>query len=281
MSLLGSSVTLPQPSPNPEYLVPSHTTQLIASASASMPILFDFGWWLGDPHLVSSLPPDRRPTGTFAASSLSPGLWWISPYETGADGSYRWSPVAVNTSFQVTTLAFDGSVSSPTGDLWLRSIEPTAELLPALAEPGQTITIPLTITPDGAPGTRVSGTVYVDDASLINPPYFPNCDYSCYYDLQDLRPEASDVTAFNYEYTIGAATKRAAGEVGPVVASKMGPRVRFLPRRAGDSSGVQPPPKETASPRSASSSPGDQATSSPVALRGRPRRSTTRPTRVS
>jgi hypothetical protein len=61
------------------------------------------------------------------------------------------------------TQGFDGAVSSPTGDLWLAST--TASLAgfdPDVVQPGQTVTIDVTITPAGSAGSVVSGTLYVD-----------------------------------------------------------------------------------------------------------------------
>jgi hypothetical protein len=57
----------------------------------------------------------------------------------------------------------------------------------------------VTITPSGPPGAKVSGTVYLADASIINGGFFG---------LSGLAPQASDVASFGYEYTVGAAAHR-------------------------------------------------------------------------
>jgi hypothetical protein len=68
---------------------------------------------------------------------------------------------------------FDPAVSSPTGDLWLGSVDPAAfaTFSPLVLNPGQTGTINVTITPSGASGTVVRGALYVDDFVSGVPPY--------------------------------------------------------------------------------------------------------------
>ncbi len=66
---------------------------------------------------------------------------------------------------------FDTSVTSSTGDVELASINPAATFTPIVIIPGQTATIEVTITPSGASGTKVSGTLYVDDLLTAVPPY--------------------------------------------------------------------------------------------------------------
>ena len=94
-----------------------------------------------------------------------------------------------------TTAAFDPAVSAPTGDLWLGSTDATAGVTPYVVNPGQSVTIPVTITPQGSPGTTVSGTIYVADSSFISGSVTYNL-------LGGTFPEGSDVAAFPYSYTI-------------------------------------------------------------------------------
>jgi hypothetical protein len=65
-----------------------------------------------------------------------------------------------------------------------------------VVDPGQSVTIPVTITPSGASGTTVSGTLYLDDGFLISGAVTEN-------GLTGTFPQGSDVAAFNYEYTVG------------------------------------------------------------------------------
>jgi hypothetical protein len=94
-----------------------------------------------------------------------------------------------------TTAAFDPAVSSPTGDLWLGSVDASNGFSPYVVNPGQSVTIPVTITPEGASGTAVTGTLYLDDSSVV--PSIVTFD-----DLFTNGPEGSEVAAFSYSYTI-------------------------------------------------------------------------------
>jgi hypothetical protein len=58
-----------------------------------------------------------------------------------------------------------------------------------IVNPGKSATIPVTITPGGTAGQIVSGTLYVDDASLV--------------DFGSLIPNGSQLAALPYTYTTG------------------------------------------------------------------------------
>jgi hypothetical protein len=83
------------------------------------------------------------------------------------------------------TKPFDPNITSPTGDLWLEAINPAAALSPVTINPGQTVTIKVTITPSGASGTLIQGTLYVD--SFVNAPF----QYT-----------GNELAGIPYEYTI-------------------------------------------------------------------------------
>jgi hypothetical protein len=104
--------------------------------------------------------------------------------------------VTANVSMTATTAGFDPAVSSPTGDLWLGSTNAASTLSPYVVNPGQSVTIPVTITPSGKSGTAVAGTLYIADSSFISP--------DLNFDAEPgFTPEGSDVAAFPYSYTIG------------------------------------------------------------------------------
>jgi hypothetical protein len=98
-------------------------------------------------------------------------------------------------SMTATAAAFDPAVTAPTGDLWLGSTDASTTFAPYVVQPGQSVTIPVTITPAGKAGTVVSGTLYVADSS-----FFPTAPLGGAGGL----PLGSDVAAFRYRYTIGA-----------------------------------------------------------------------------
>ena len=197
-SLTTSKLRVPIDGTNlPLYMVPTHTTAVTASAQAPAPIYFDYWWVFGDPDLISSGAPfSGSPSGTFDANPVVAGFWGITPFQNGPDGANGVKPVTAKTALSVTTRAFDPAVTSPGGDLWLQAVKPSAPVHPYRAAPGQTVTIPVTITPSGSPGTTIEGTLYVDDLTSVAGAatwntVVPNVD------------QASDLAAIPYEYTIG------------------------------------------------------------------------------
>ncbi len=175
----------------PMYLVPTHTTSFAEQASTTgpQPILFDSTSPAGDPDIGSTA--GTSASASFSANPISQGLWDIAPVEVGPFGTAPGPSEPVTTSMQVTTNAFDPAVSSPTGDLWLASGDQTqlAKFSPVIVQPGQTASIPFTITPTGASGATVSGTLYLDDANFILDEVFA-------------QPNGNEVAALPYSYTV-------------------------------------------------------------------------------
>jgi hypothetical protein len=120
----------------------------------------------------------------------------ITPFQDGPDGKHGLPPVSTTTSMTATAAAFDPAVASSTGDLWLGSVGPNTGFAPIVVDPGQTVTITVTITPTAATGTTVSGTLYLDDASIVPGAVTENS-------VSGNFPEGSDVASFNYQYTVG------------------------------------------------------------------------------
>jgi hypothetical protein len=91
----------------------------------------------------------------------------------------------------VTTSAFDTAVSSPTGDLWQSGADPSAlgSFNPVVVSPGQSVTIPVTITPSVSSGSTVSGTLYVDDTYFFLYEFFDGLN-------------GNHVAAVPYTYTV-------------------------------------------------------------------------------
>jgi hypothetical protein len=177
----------------PTFLVPSHTTAIKATVSSPDPLYFDFSYPFGDPDLISS--SGKTATGSFAAPDISPGNWTVTPFLVGPIGKTAAKNVTASVSMSATTSAFDPAVSAPTGDLWLGSTDATTGFTPYVVNPGQSVTIPVTITPAGSAGSVVSGTIYVADSSLIS-------GAVTYNELSGNYPEGSDLAAFPYRYTI-------------------------------------------------------------------------------
>jgi hypothetical protein len=176
--------------PNSVYLVPSHTTTLQGAASTSGPqnIQFDMQGPAGDPDVGSNV--GSLVGASFSGNPIESGLWDLAPVESGAFGATGGPSETATTSLSATTAGFDTDVTSPTGDLWQSAADPSAPFDPVVVNPGQTVTIPVTITPSAASGSTVSGTLYVDDA------------YFFLYELFN-GLNGNDVAAVPYTYTVG------------------------------------------------------------------------------
>jgi hypothetical protein len=186
----GSSTTAPLTFNDnfPLFLVPTETTRVDGSASTtgSTPIRFDLQPYAGDPDVASNV--GSSVTASYAASPVTQGLWGLAPTVFGAFGPLGVDREPVETKLVATTKPFDTAVSTDLGDLWQSALDPNASFGTTIVDPGETATIPVTITPDAAPGTVVSGTLFVDDASLVV--------------FGSLAPNANHVAALPYTYTV-------------------------------------------------------------------------------
>ncbi len=159
----------------PLWLVPTQTSRVEAAATATLPVEFDFGPDQGDPDLFGAPTSASTAAGSFAprGGAVQAGFWYASPDEIGPypNGAV---PGFANMTLTAKTLAFDPAVSSPTGDLWLAALDPTAfgSFAPVTLDPGQSTVVDVTITPAGPSGTLVRGTLYVDTFIGGVPPYF-------------------------------------------------------------------------------------------------------------
>jgi len=172
-----AGLSLPLVVEPPLWFVPSQTSSVSSASTASLPIMFDFGIDQGDPDISSSPPGPGPLCSTTESASYAPpgglvgdGVWFAEPSECGP---YPGPAPAgtVNSSMTAQTKQFDMSVTSSTGDIMLTAVNPAATVSPVVIDPGQTATIDVTITPAGAPGTQVTGTLYVDDLTDDVPPY--------------------------------------------------------------------------------------------------------------
>jgi hypothetical protein len=189
-----SGLTLPLTGNVPEWFVPTQASSATVSQTASLPAMFDFGPNQGDPDISSHNPSAGPLCATSATASYNPpggtvqnGVWFAAPSECGP---YPGPAPAgtVSSSMTVQAKQFDTSVTSDTGDIMLAAINPAATVAPVIINPGQTATINVTITPSGASGSKVSGTLYADDL-LDNVP--PLGQFA-----------ANELAALPYSYTI-------------------------------------------------------------------------------
>ncbi|HEX3873141.1 MAG TPA: S8 family serine peptidase [Solirubrobacteraceae bacterium] len=172
------SVALPLPAePNtPVYAVPTHTTQLQASETATRPVTFELTYFPGDPAISSAIATPSTPasqSGGSASLSLnesevSPGLWAVIPGEIGPFPVGGEPPATATGTVSAVTQAFDPTIDSSTGDFWTAINGLTPDFSPVYVAPGATGQITVALTPTAAPGTHVSGTLYVNDYALAS-----------------------------------------------------------------------------------------------------------------
>lgn len=181
----------------PTYLVPTLTTNLSAKVTAPAANFFDLSFPFGDPDLISST--GKTSTLSFAPVSgdIPNGDWTITPFLRGPDGSNGAKTVNAHVSMTATTNQIDPAVGDPTGDLWSGATNPNAGLTPVVVEPGQSATIPLTITAHGTVGQVFSGQIFIDDVSFNPGPVTYNGLFGAF-------PTASTVASFPYTYSIGS-----------------------------------------------------------------------------
>ncbi len=189
-----SSVVLPNlAGVVPIYLVPSHTSELSTTATAKDPLFYDYTYAFGDPDLPSTT--GTTATGSYSASDIPSGDWTITPFLKGPTGAKAHKFVTARVSMSATTLGFNAAFSSPTGDLWQDGTSATNGVNPVVADPGQTVTIDVVLTPEGSASQQFTGTLYVDSLSAASPDV-------TFDDLFNNVLEGSDVAAFPYAYTI-------------------------------------------------------------------------------
>jgi hypothetical protein len=181
---------LPLSGSQPEWLVPTQTTGVAATAAASLPIEFDWGPAQGDPDLFAPPAAKDRAAGSFSVTTgtVQPGYWVAGPDELGPYDTF--APAGeVTMLMSAETRAFNRSMTTSTGDLWLTSLNPVAPFDPVTIGPGRSGLIKVVIRPAGQPGTVVRGYLYVDDYLASVPPY----DQST----------GDELVAIPYAYTIG------------------------------------------------------------------------------
>ena len=193
----GASDNLPVNDNLPVYLVPTNSTQFQAQATTtgSTPLLFESQPVGGDPDLASTV--GTTASLSYADNPIATGEWDVLPVQYGTFGTTGPPSEAASTSASVVTSPFDSAVSTTTGDLEADSADPASSLstfTPITVAPGQTGTIPITITPTGPSGTSVTGTLYLDDTA-----YF---EFGSIQDAIVNYPQADEVAAIPYAYTV-------------------------------------------------------------------------------
>ncbi|MGO8887760.1 MAG: hypothetical protein ACLPUO_04680 [Streptosporangiaceae bacterium] len=175
-----TGLPLPLTGNSPLWLVPTQTSGVSVSSTASLPIMFDYGPNAGDPDLVSApaggssaaavCADTESGSYTPAGGTVTAGVWFASPSECGPYSAP--APAGtVSSTMTATTRKFDPAVTSAAGDFWQSSVNPAAPFGLFIINPGQTRTIAVTVKPAGSSGTVVSGNLYVDTFTGDVPPY--------------------------------------------------------------------------------------------------------------
>jgi hypothetical protein len=186
------NMTLPLP-PGltfPEYIVPTDSSAVQASITGSAPVTFDIEPFSGDPDLGAVNNGNSASLTLNSGDELQSGLWLLNPSEVGPYGSSGAPSVTASANFSVVTQAFDPTVNPSTGDLWTASNGLSSGFNPVYLEPGQSATIPLTITPTASPGTHISGFVNLDDAFQVN------------FDVGALFASGDELASLPFSYTV-------------------------------------------------------------------------------
>jgi subtilase family protein len=190
-----NTVALPLAGAQPVWFVPTQTSGLQVTQTASTPAMFDVSPFPGDPDIASAGSGAGALCNTSSSVSYSPaggtvtpGEWLSGPSECGPYAVTA-APGTATDNMVATTKPFDPAVTSAPGDVWQLSVNPSASVSPVTIQPGQTATINVTITPSANSSSVVSGDLYIDDLSGPLAPYG--------------QTSGDELVALPYEYTVG------------------------------------------------------------------------------
>jgi hypothetical protein len=184
---------------SPSWLVPSDTSEMTLSAQASVPLTFDWGPGIGDPDL-NAVSTGNTAVGTWSGTPITSGVWLADPSEIGPYGASPPPTVKASLAATVQTQAFDPSITSPTGDLWLQAVDAKATVQVFTVMPGQSAVIPVTITPSAPTGQVVSGTLYVDELGEV---LSASANAENYQPGQTYFQAGTQIAALPYVYRVG------------------------------------------------------------------------------
>jgi hypothetical protein len=183
------------------YFVPTHTSSVAVKQASTIRAMTDLSTVTGgDPDTglaglskgslcAKSVAAAYTPSGGWVTS----GNWSVGPTECGPFSSLVKANGTATDTLTVKAAAFDATVTSATGDLEQLATSAaagnTAVNKAVELQPGQSVTVNVTITPKGTAGTADSGTLYLDTLQSGVPPYG--------------QIAGDEVAALPYSYTVG------------------------------------------------------------------------------
>ncbi|RKS75393.1 peptidase inhibitor I9 [Motilibacter peucedani] len=181
-------------SPFPAVSVPTETTSLTVSASSDRTMLFEVSPFPADQleSLSFEGDPDREagPAGTSPSVTVSdpvvaPQTWLALPSAVGPVPDSGAGTIHATFTATAVTKAFDGAVTSSTGNPQLARVDAAAPAAsPVTVSAGASGSISVTITPNAPVGTTVSGVLYLDTLDAVT-------------------GSVDEVAALPYTYTVG------------------------------------------------------------------------------
>jgi hypothetical protein len=151
----------------PQMVVPPFSTQMAIGAESTVPIAMDVSPDFGTPDLEAGSVQNVAPgidgaIASLAAPDIPASLWSCAPSEIGPFPPSGATPAGFGCGAIATTNTFDPTVTSGTGNIWSALEGLTSTYSPLVLGPGQTGSIPVTITPTGTSGTVESGFIAVE-----------------------------------------------------------------------------------------------------------------------
>ena len=154
------------PSPPINYLVPTECNRVTTTATAPVPIDAELFSSTMSPFVIGRSASTRPAVASVSAAQVTPGPWVADASLVGPFPPGGVPPTSADFITVGHCRAFDATITSTTGDIWLTSVDPSPPpFTPLVLQPGQTGTITVTITPTGPPGTVVTGNLFIDDFS--------------------------------------------------------------------------------------------------------------------
>ena len=149
------------------YFVPTDTTSMTFTVSATVEATFDVNSYAGDPdlsptsqlpYLTGSVTPTDATLTYAPPDDVAAGMWGLTQAEVGPYPATGEPAATETTSASVVTQEFDPAVTSTVPDT-VKVLSTGGSVDPASIAPGSELTIPITITPTAAAGTTVSGVL--------------------------------------------------------------------------------------------------------------------------